>query len=225
MKISNAQAFAQLCNQYLFIILTTALLITPNISHSITISDLYISEIMANPEAVSDSNGEWFELYNPGSELFSFNDIVLSDNDSNHHLISASDALIIQPGSYFVFGNNGDSSSNGGYSADYIYSNFVLANSSDEIILTDTQGNSLQLAYESGFIPSGHSMALTSAAMTIANYDITTDFNYGVGDFGTPGTNGSSQLAPAAVPEPSSLILLLSGLLVAGYQARKNAKP
>ncbi len=30
-------------------------------------SDLIITEIMQNPSAVEDANGEWFEIYNSGS--------------------------------------------------------------------------------------------------------------------------------------------------------------
>ena len=39
-----------------------------NLSHAVTVSDLLISEVMANPAALSDARGEWFELYKPTTE-------------------------------------------------------------------------------------------------------------------------------------------------------------
>ena len=43
------------------------LLITTNAAAA-TVADLLISEVMVNPAAVSDTRGEWFELYNPTTE-------------------------------------------------------------------------------------------------------------------------------------------------------------
>lgn len=223
MKISNPRALSRLLKNYCHFILSFALFTTPGLSHALVISDLYISEIMANPQAVSDSNGEWFELYNPGNEQFSLNNLILSDNGSNNHSISSSDPLYIQPGEYFVFGRNGDISSNGGYYADYVYNNFVLANSDDEIILTDLLGNSLQVSYESGFIPNGQSMELTTSEMLLSNYQPSGVFNYGAGDFGSPGDKGSADLTTIAVAEPSSLYLLIIALGFY-YVAYKNSR-
>ena len=41
---------------------------------------------MANPTAASDSQGEWFELFNSSTESVDLSGIVLSDDGSNLHI-------------------------------------------------------------------------------------------------------------------------------------------
>lgn len=178
---------------------------------------------MANPNTVTDSNGEWFEIYNPSNDIFDFNGTTLSDNGSNSHVINQLDPLLILPGEYFVFGRNDNELENGGYIADYIYSNFILGNSADEIILTDTLGNILSLEYESGFITAGHSIELTSPDMLISNYNETTNLIYGNGDYGSPGQQGSYSFTTATVPEPPLLLLFLTGIIGLGILKKKSA--
>lgn len=221
MKIFNHQAFKCLKNQQFSFILFSFLLLNTSLCHSTIISDLLITEIMANPDAVNDSKGEWFEVFNSGSDIFDFNGITLSDNGSNKHLINQFDPLLIQPGEYFIFGRNGNKLENGGYTADYVYSNFILGNLDDEIILTDTLGNMLTLEYNNGFIPAGHSMELISPNMLLTNYTETTAFIYGDGDYGTPGSQGSYQFTTTTVPEPSSPLLFITGIIMLGLLQKK----
>lgn len=197
----------------LIVTLFSLLILYSPLTHSTVISDLLITEIMANPNTVTDSNGEWFEIYNPSNDIFDFNGITLSDDGSNSHVINQLDPLLILPGEYFVFGRNGNELENGGYTADYIYSNFILGNADDEIILADTLGNILSLEYESGFITAGHSIELISPDMLISNYTETTSFIYGNGDYGTPDSQGSYTFTTATVPEPSSVLLLFAGII------------
>lgn len=149
---------------------------------------IIITEVMVNPTAVSDSYGEWFELFNADSVAISTLDWQLMDNGSDEHSVSA---LSINPGEYIVCGRNNDSSANGGYNADYVYSNFQLANSEDEIILIDEAGRVVdEVAYNSTFpFSSGASMYLKNV-----NHDNSADTSwsmsdipYGDGDYGTPG--------------------------------------
>ena len=41
------------------------------------ISDLLITEVMVNPSQVSDTNGEWFELFNPTTDAIDLNGIFI----------------------------------------------------------------------------------------------------------------------------------------------------
>jgi len=151
-----------------------------------------ITEAMINPGAVSDTYGEWFEIYNNDSVSIDLTGWQLADSDNDLHLISPPiTPLIIQPGDYFVLGRNGDSSINGGYTADYQYSGFQLSNSEDEIKLIDQDGFIAdEISYTSSFpFSSGASMYLRNV-----EYDHSVDtswamseFLYGSGDFGTPG--------------------------------------
>jgi hypothetical protein len=178
------------------------------------ISDLFISEVMVNPNQVSDSNGEWFELFNPTTESVDLNQIFILDDGSDSHQISHIGPLLILSNQYFVLARNGNTLANGGFIADYVYSSFTLGNSSDEIKLTDGV-NELLLNYGSNFDDVGISRELTSTPMIESNYTYTpSSLTYGLGDIGTPGAPGSVQYSAASVPEPSTALLFLIGLYV-----------
>lgn len=178
---------------------------------SAALAQLYITEIMANPSAVSDTRGEWFELYNPLAVAVDLDGVVISDDGSNSHTINSGGSLLIQPGHFFVLGRDGDSTSNGGYSADYVYSNFSLGNSSDQIILTDLLGEQLRLDYNSGFVTAGASSELTGLPMAAANY-ATATVGYGDRDLGTPGFSNYSYESTSPVPLPAGIWLFGSGI-------------
>ncbi|VAX12416.1 hypothetical protein MNBD_GAMMA24-2407 [hydrothermal vent metagenome] len=176
--------------------------------------DLVISEVMANPSAVSDSVGEWFELFNPGMDSLILNNLVLSDNGRNRHQINASNDLLINRGQYFVLARNGDSNINGGIAADYVYSGFTLNNRSDAIIISLDGVEITRLEYNAGFVKNGKSTELLSLPSETDDYQTTPDqLTYGAGDTGTPGAEGSSELKVSAVPVPASLWLFASGLM------------
>lgn len=183
------------------------------IGQTASISDLFITEIMANPSAVSDTQGEWFELFNPTTESIDLSGLILSDDGSNSHTISTVSNLLVSPGSYFVMARNGDSSLNGGVTANYTYSNFSLGNSDDQIVFSDSTGERLRFNYNSGFVPPGASMELIDAVMLPSNYAATTTV-FGSGDFGTPGTNGLfTPPTISTVPIPGAIWLISSGLI------------
>ena len=180
--------------------------------------DLLITEIMTNPAAVSDSKGEWFEIQNTSGHNLDINGLTVKDNGSNHFTIDQS--LIINAGDYFVLGKNGDTASNGGYTADYIYSGFTLSNSSDAIILEFDGAIIDSVIYNEPelFAVAGNSVALINDEFTLT----ASDFQYGDGDIGTPGeANNFTNISE--VPLPASgwmMATALSGLMLR-YKKRK----
>jgi len=195
-----------------------------SLAQAATVSDLLITEIMANPNAVSDTQGEWFELFNPTAESVDLNGMVLSDDNSLGHVIASGTGVLINPGSYFVMARNDDSTLNGGFVADYTYSRFSLGNTQDQIIISHSSGDFLRFDYGAGFAPNGGSMELIDAVMLPENYAATTTM-FGAGDFGTPGTAGSfiQPSAPAPVPIPAAIWLMGSGLLgLTGFSRRQK---
>ena len=168
--------------------------------------DVVITEIMQNPAAVSDNNGEWFELYNTTFAPIDLNGWTISDNGSNTHTIDNGGTLIIAPGAYLVLGVNDDFTTNGGVTVNYTYdASFALGNSDDELILKASDGITIDsIAWDGGPNwpdPNGISMSLQNP-----NFDNNLPTNwceatttYGAGDYGTPGSANDCPKPPAAV--------------------------
>ena len=107
-------------------------------------ADIIINEIMKNPSYVTDSQGEWFELYNNEDTDRSLKNWKISDDKDNplEEFIIDED-LIIPAKGYVVIGNNADFSTNGGINIDYeyAYSDFTLFNGADKILLMSRKSN------------------------------------------------------------------------------------
>jgi len=155
-----------------------------------------INEIMQNPSAVDDGQGEWFEICNTGTTSVDLYSWELRDSGFDSHVIS--EHLTLSPGEYLVFGNNADQNSNGGVVVDYEYDSFVLDNTDDEILLVSPIGQPGgtiidSVEYDNGTTfpnKNGASMALLDPKMdnSVGFHwrDGTTPF--GDGDLGTPGS-------------------------------------
>ena len=95
--------------------------------------DVIITEIMYNPDIVSDSKGEWFEIYNKQSFDISLKGWSISDYGSDYFVID--EDLVILSNEHVVLCKNSDISINGGVECDLEYNSFTLGNSDDEIVL------------------------------------------------------------------------------------------
>ena len=181
---------------------------------------IIVNEIMQNPSAVSDTNGEWFEVYNTTGAAVDIDGWTISDNDTDSHMINNGGALNVPANGYLVLGRNGDTNTNGGVTVDYVYSGFILANTADEVILTDDVGptESDRVEYDGGPNfpdPTGASMELGTNFQSMTGNDPGSHWDegstsFGDGDLGTPGAQN------AFVPEPGAVtmvILFLMGTL------------
>ncbi len=156
--------------------------------------DIVLTEVMADPSALSDTEGEWFEFYNDGATDLALGGCTLTDEGTDSHTITS---LTVPAGGYAT-SSRGQSP---GFTPDYVHTGqFVLGNSGDEIILTCDGVVIAHVAYASA--SSGVSRALLRSKMTeIANDE---DFNwceasteYHDGDLGTPGQpNDFDQVCP-----------------------------
>ncbi len=160
--------------------------------------DLIITEFMSNPAAVSDTKGEWFELMNVSSESILISTLEIKDDGSNLISLEDDQAIILLPGEIFLLARSGDSSENGGLEPDYVFSNFTLSNTEDEIILCLPDGTVLdEVRYNSEWsIQKGEALELNPNHMdsgfnAMVHWDLSTS-PYGLGDLGSPGAPNSS---------------------------------
>lgn len=156
--------------------------------------DILITEIMVNPEAVSDANGEWIEIWNSTTHDLLLNGLAIKDAGSNQHILASAANLVLPAKGYWVLAKNGDILTNGGAVVNYTYQNFTLSNTSDQIIITLADGSLIdQVSYSSGWpVVSGASMELHPGFLTFGYNDQPVNWfpakiPFGSGDLGSPG--------------------------------------
>ncbi|MFL3015437.1 MAG: lamin tail domain-containing protein [Candidatus Neomarinimicrobiota bacterium] len=160
----------------------------------LTYSDqgVVITEVMANPASVSDSYGEWFEIFNTTDSTIDVHGWSIKDLDGDEHQLLTDETTIpILAGEYFVLAKNGDQSQNGGVNVDYVYNGYSLSNSYDEVILLDAAGAIVDEVHYSNSWPfsSGVAMEIHNPFednSLIENWYAST-ISYGNGDTGSPG--------------------------------------
>lgn len=172
--------------------------------------DLVITEIMQNPLAVADTAGEWIEIYNATTAAVDLNGLVLKDDGTDSHTLTAAMPLLVAPGEYFVLGNNGDPATNGGVAVDYVYAAFSLANGDDEVVLVSDGVEVDRVAYDGGPLfpdPNGRAMSLDASKTNAVDNDLGDNWCeafviYGAGDLGTPGAaNPPCPVCGDGIPE------------------------
>jgi hypothetical protein len=169
------------------------------------IPDIIITEIMQNPSDVLDDDGEWFEVYNNTSTDADMDGWTIKDDDYDSHVIAGS--LIVPSYGFAVLGINSNISTNGGFTCDYQYSGFLLANGADEVVLVFSDGVTEvdRVNYDGGTVwpdPTGASMVYTGVASEDNNVGeiwaeavlVENTYTNSEGDFGSPGTNGNDQV-------------------------------
>lgn len=143
---------------------------------------MQITEFMANPASVTDTNGEWVELKNASSET-----INLTSWDIDGSTISGS--VFVRPGHSVVICKNANTSLNDGVICDAT-SGFSLTNTSDTINLRDEENAVVDtLSYGDGIIQEGRSNARSLVSETSKKYS--------TNNFGTPAHN---QTSPPVTP-------------------------
>ncbi len=167
--------------------------------------EIIITEIMQNPADVLDGDGEWFEVFNNSGADVDMAGWTIKDDGSDSHLIASS--LIVPSYGFAVLGINSDIGTNGGFTCDYQYSGFTLANGDDEVVLVFSDGVTEvdRVEYDGGPVwpdPTGSSMAYTG----FDNEDNNDGTKWVWGTFressytspgsdrGSPGSNGFDQI-------------------------------
>lgn len=162
---------------------------------SVPVGGLIISEIMANPAALDDATGEWFEIYNTLQQAVNLKNLVLRRDEANIHIIS--EPIILLPGHYYAMARSA-----GAFDGEkYVYgSSITLSNTSARLSISNYGTNGADgseiftVTYGgSGFaVPNGASLSLNPLHLNAVdaqsgNWWCVATSAYNTGDYGTPG--------------------------------------
>jgi Lamin Tail Domain/Putative metal-binding motif len=170
----------------------------------LTVGGLVITEIMYDPDMVSDSDGEWFELYNATGHTINLLGLQVADDPAfgAADTFSVAADLLAAPGARLVFAVNGDDTINGGITTDYDYagSGVNLNNSGDDIAIGVSSGGRVTtidfVSYDelSGWpLAKGISIELQDTSVNVASNDAAGSWCMATGiagsntDLGSPG--------------------------------------
>ena len=163
--------------------------------------DLIISEIMSDPSALSDTEGEWFEVYNASSKDIKLQNMIICRDSINWHTIA--DSIVLGPGDYYVLSRTATATNAPNM---YVYgSSITLSNSGAKLFIfsesTESEPGEMIFSVDYGEtdFPSapGKSLSLNPIFMSAANAVLGTSWclsttPYNTGDLGTPGTANDS---------------------------------
>ena len=157
--------------------------------------DLVISEIMADPNAVGDNVGEFFEVYNSTDKDIDMKGLEIIGK-SGKHLIDVKGSYVVKAKSFFAFGVNADSSKNGGFTPGYVYKDVALGNGISWLSIVSGATVVDKVAYQGNGWPAykkGNGMQLSSDKLDAKSNDdgknwcVSTKEIKSGGDKGTPG--------------------------------------
>lgn len=157
--------------------------------------DIIVTEVMQNPAKVYDTLGEYFEVRNTRDYDIDINGWEISDGGAEAHIIVNGGPLQVPAAGFLVLGIESSTELNGGVLVDYQYSDILLGNGTDEIMLSYKGALSDTVAWDGGPLfpdPKGAAMNLapnkfnhlandSGAAWCEATSALPS------GDFGTPG--------------------------------------
>ena len=163
--------------------------------------ELLITEIMYNPSALSDTDGEYIELKNISDDTINLRDLVIR-RGSNNDIHTIADDILLLPGETSLLGRSEMVSPE----VDYVYTNISLLNSGDELYIntygTDgTDGSVICMVNYGapGFNTTlnGTSIQLDPAISDVNDALLGTNWCesttvYSTGDFGSPGSENEN---------------------------------
>jgi len=163
--------------------------------------DLVITELMFNPNAVSDLSGEWFEVVNVSERLVALNGLEMVSAEDGFVTLMADSPVLVPSGASAVIGNNADALTNGGVLVDLTYTGVSLSNESDDLavfadgILLD------RVSWDDGATmpdPSGASLSLARMHTDAAANDDPNVWCVST----TPWADGTDRGSPGEVNQP-----------------------
>ena len=192
-----------------------------------TAGDVLITEFMARSQPGSDK-GEWLELLNATAGTLDLDGCLLGDDASDDYIITQT--LRLEPGDLVVLARSDDPALNHGLTPDYVYNDFTLSNTEDEIVLTCGQVEIDRVAFTADWVEEGVATQLSSTAFDAAKNDILdwwcpATIEYGdTGKLGTPGEPNEECIQPDPCDpnpctEPSAPECDMDGITLVTWQS------
>ncbi|MDR6845932.1 choice-of-anchor J domain-containing protein [Flavobacterium granuli] len=172
--------------------------------------DVIFTEFMAAPGSVTDSYGEWFEIFNTTNAPINLDGWVIESSDgviNVQHTIVSDPPLMIPAKGFLVLGLNSDVLTNGGVPVNYEYDKIFMSNTDDYLrIRTDTQTEMDFIDWSETAvwgIRTGQTLIFIAESLSADNNDgnnwipsLIREKGYSnstQADLGSPGTNGLFQ--------------------------------
>ena len=194
----------------------------PSFAIESTAPALVINEVLADPSAVTDDVGEWFEVHNPRSTAIDLQGWKIQSNNEAAHTIATS--VPVPAGGYAVLARNGTRSKNGDVAVAYTYgTGITLANASDWIVVRDGAGATVDSVAWGTSMPSGATRGVSDPLAV--NTDVkgsnwhTATSTFGKGDRGTPGARNDGYVAPVGAITTVRVAPATASIAVGGTQA------
>jgi hypothetical protein len=163
---------------------------------TIAYGELLITEIMPDPSALSDTEGEWFEIYNNSDHTINLQNLILERNGSDVHTIT--DSIELSAGEFYVMARTPAATD---AVNTYVYGTDILLTNSGSVVTIYNEGDEsvpgaliFSVDYGATGYPSGpgSSISLNPAMFNAADAILGTSWClsssvYNTGDSGTPG--------------------------------------
>jgi len=169
---------------------------TPTVQATKTVSqlvagDLLLTEVMADPDKITDTYGEWFEIYNNAAFPININGLIVKVGTKTYTVAVNHE---MQKGEYIFLAKDAQA---GAGALVYYASAISLVNSNGSIQLLSTDGVTEIASMTYGTAPTGASLSLDPTKTT---YSLAKDPSswctatqaYSTGDKGTPGIVNSA---------------------------------
>jgi DNA/RNA endonuclease G (NUC1)/PKD repeat protein len=218
-------------------------------------SPLMITELMADPSAVSDANGEWFELYNGSGADVNLKGYRIASaagaTATETHTIATD--VIVPAGGYVVIGNNPNTTTNGGVTLAYSYGTSIALNNGSSTSATEWLAIRPPLATSPATAPAIDSVAYavratptstpgayvppTGASRAVVSLDVdntvisnnvawsTSVTPYGAGDRGTPGESNFGGEAATVTVRATSFVTPGTSFTITAGAVDVDGKP
>ena len=174
------------------------------------VGDLVITEVMPNPEAVSDTTGEWFEVLATRDVDLNGLGLDRAGDSANPNVISSATCVRLAAGQRAVFARSSNEVANGGLPAVTAGFTFALitgsASSPGDVQIVS--GTTVLDAVTWSRSTPGASLQLDPAFTSVIDNDVETHWcdgttAYGAGDLGTP---GAANLTCTGGPAPGTCL-------------------